>query len=201
MKNLLSYQSSEYDCGPVSITNGIRYLFHREEIFPEIIKFIMLYCMDTCNETGELCRHGTSPAAMNYMANWLNRFGQMRSFPIRCQYLSGESVTATPESPVLSALAQGGVVVLQLYLEVRHYVLLTGIEKDYVLMFDPYYEEEDDPEFDAEYREEGIRFINDRPKQANRAVSMERLNRTGNGYYEMGEPSAREALLMFNDSK
>lgn len=50
MKNLLNYQSSEYDCGPVSIINGIRYLFHREEVFPDVVKFVMLYCMDTYNE-------------------------------------------------------------------------------------------------------------------------------------------------------
>ena len=65
-------------------------------------------------------------------------------------------------------------------------------------MFDPFYEEEDDPEFDEEYSEEGITFINDRPKKANRAISLERINRTGNGYYEMGEFSEREALILFN---
>ncbi len=43
MKNLLNYQSSEYDCGPVSLTNAIRYLFDREVIYPDIIKYIMLY--------------------------------------------------------------------------------------------------------------------------------------------------------------
>ena len=59
MKNLLNYQTTEYDCGPVSILNGIRYLFEREEIFPDLVKFIMLYCMDTYNEAGELCKHGT----------------------------------------------------------------------------------------------------------------------------------------------
>ena len=47
MKNLLNYQSSEYDCGPVSLTNAIRYLFDREVIYPDIIKYIMLYCLDT----------------------------------------------------------------------------------------------------------------------------------------------------------
>ena len=50
MKNYLNYQSSEYDCGSVSITNGIRYLFDREEISPDILKCIMLYTMDTYNE-------------------------------------------------------------------------------------------------------------------------------------------------------
>lgn len=200
MKNLLNYQSSEYDCGPVSIINGIRYLFHREEVFPDVVKFVMLYCMDTYNEAGELCKHGTSPAAMNYIASWLNHFGQIKDFPIRCEYLSGEAVTLTPDSSILEALKKGGVVVLRLYLEVGHYVLLTGLEGDSVLIFDPYYEEEDDPEFDQEYLEEGISFINDRPKQANRRISLERLNRTGKGYYEMGDLPCREALIMFNDT-
>ena len=54
------------------------------------------------------------------------------------------------------------------------------------------------PEFDAEYYTEGISFINDQPKKANRAISMERLNRFSKGYYEMGEFSCREALIMFN---
>lgn len=60
MKNVLNYQTSEYDCGPVSFLNGVRYLFDREEIFPDIVKFIMLYTLDTYNTKGELCRRGTS---------------------------------------------------------------------------------------------------------------------------------------------
>ena len=45
MKNLLIYQSTEYDCGPTTLTNAIRYLFDREEIYPDIVKYIMLYCL------------------------------------------------------------------------------------------------------------------------------------------------------------
>ena len=41
MKNLLIYQSTEYDCGPTTLTNAIRYLFDREEIYPDIVKYIM----------------------------------------------------------------------------------------------------------------------------------------------------------------
>lgn len=198
MKNLLNYQSSEYDCGPVSLINGLRYLFDREEIFPDVIKFIMLYCMDTYNEAGEICKHGTSPAAMNYLASWLNHFGEVKGFPVCCEYMSGEIVSLTPDSPVIQALQQGGVVVLRLFLEVAHYVLLTGIEGDRVLLFDPYYEEEDAPDFDEEYKTEEISFIHDQPKKANRSVSMERINRFSKGYYEMGEFSCREALIIFN---
>ena len=86
-------------------------------------------------------------------------------------------------------------------LECWHYVLLTGISDDRVLLFDPYYEEEGDPEFDEEYNTEEIRFLYDTPKQANRSVSIERLNRTDTDYYQMGAPKGREAVIMVNTGK
>lgn len=198
MKNLLNYQSSEYDCGPVTLTNGIRYLFEREDIYPDIIKYIMLYCLDSYNEAGEIGKHGTSATAMMFLSNWLNQFGMMKKFPISCEFLSGNDVKITQDSPILCALQQGGVVVLRLFLDVGHYVLLTGIEDDSIYLFDPYYEEEDDPELDSEYSEPGITFISDQPKRANRLISIERLNRTTEGYYEMGPYDIREAVIMFN---
>ena len=82
MKNPLNYQTSEYDCGPVSLLNGIRFLFDRETIYPDLVKFIMLYCMDCYNDCGELCKHLTSAAAMNYMSSLLNHFGFVIKFPI-----------------------------------------------------------------------------------------------------------------------
>lgn len=196
MKNLLNYQSSEYDCGPICLLNGIRYLFEREEIYPDIIKFIMLYCMDTYNEAGELCKHGTSAAAMNYMASWMNHFSEVRQFPIHCEFFSGESVCIIPQCRITDALNNGSIVVVRVFLEVAHYVLLTGIDGDRVLLFDPYYEESDDPDLDQEYLCDEISFITDQPKKANRSVSMTRLNGMGTDYYEMGEPACREALIM-----
>ncbi|MCM1136828.1 MAG: peptidase C39 [Clostridium sp.] len=198
MKNLLNYQTSEYDCGPVSILNGIRYLFEREDIYPDLVKFIMLYCMDTYNEAGELCKHGTSPAAMSYMTCWLNHFSERKNFPLRCEHYSGEVVTLAPGSPIWTALEQGGVVVVYLYLEVGHYVLLTGLDGDRVLLFDPFYEELDDPDLDEEYSTDEIHFICDQPKKCNRSVAIDRINRTSKDYYEMGEISRREALVMYH---
>ncbi len=201
MKNPLNYQSSEYDCGPVSLINGIRYLFDREAVFPDVIKFITLYCMDTYNDAGEICKRGTSPAAMDYICNWLNHFSQVKEFPIHCEHITAEEVIITPDSKIMNALKNGGVVVLRLFLEVSHYVLLTGIEDDRILLFDPYYEEESDPDFDEEYKTDEIRFVYDLPKKANRSVSIKRLNSTGTDYYEMGDYSCREALLMFHTSE
>ena len=197
MKNLLNYQTSEYDCGPVTLLNGIRYLFDREEIYPDMVKFIMLYCMDSYNEAGEICKRGTSPAAMNYITSWLNHFSEVKRFPLYCEFFTGEEVVIEPGSRITSALEKGGVVLLRLFLEVPHYVLLTGTAEDRILLFDPYYEEEDDPEFDEEYQTDEIRFLYDCPKKANRSVTMERLNRTTKGYYEMGCYPCREALIMY----
>ena len=95
MKNLLNYQSSEYDCAPVSVTNGIRYLFEREEIYPDMIKGVMIYGMDSYNDQGEPCKYGTSPACMEFMADWLTRFGQMHNFPISCHTVSGDMYSFT----------------------------------------------------------------------------------------------------------
>lgn len=198
MKNLLNYQTSEYDCGPVCLINGIRYLFHREDIYPDMVKFIMLYGMDNYNAEGELCKRGTSSAAISYMASWLNHFGEVRKFPIHCEHLCGDEVTITPGSRITEALRQGAAVLVHLFLEVPHYVLLTGVEDDRILLFDPYYEELDDPDLDEEYKTDEIRFILDQPKKANRSVSMERLNRITTDYYEMGDYPCRQAIIMYN---
>ena len=198
MKNLLNYQSSEYDCGPVSLTNAIRYLFDREMIYPDIIKYIMLYCLDSYNEKGESGKHGTSASAMMFLSSWLNQFGQVKSFPIACEFLAGEDVYMSQSSKIIEALQQGGAVVLRLYLDVGHYVLLTGIEGDDICLFDPYYEELDDPELDPEFFGDGISFITDQPKRANRRISIQRLNRQTQGFYEMGPIDFREAVIVFN---
>lgn len=198
MKNMLNYQSSEYDCGPVSLTNAIRYLFEREVIYPDIIKYIMLYCLDSYNEAGEVGKRGTSASAMMFLSNWLNQFGKMKSFPVSCEFLSGKDVHLNKNSRILESLQRGGVVVLRLFLDVAHYVLLTGVEGDCLYLFDPYYEELDDPDLDQEYFSEGITFITDQPKRANRLVSIKRLSRLTEAYYEMGPYESREAVIMFN---
>ncbi|MBQ7795561.1 MAG: peptidase C39 [Lachnospiraceae bacterium] len=201
MKNYLNYQSTEFDCGPVSLLNGVRYLFDREEIPPDLVKFIMLYCMDAYNSKGELCKSGTSWAAMRFMAKWMNDFSQNKNFPINCTFLGLEDIVFEKGHRVYEFIKQGGVVVLHLFLEVPHYVLVTDVEEDHVLLFDPYYEEYDAPDFDQEYLVDGISFIFDQPKKANRRVSLERLNRFTTGYYEMGPYECREAVLIERTSQ
>lgn len=198
MKNMLIYQSTEYDCGPITLTNAIRYLFEREEIYPDIVKYIMLYCLDSYDEKGEIGKHGTSATAMMFLSNWLNQFGKMKSFSISSTFLSKEEVTLTPNSRIISALQEGGAVLLRVYLDVGHYILLTGLNGDSAYVFDPYYEELDAPDLSREYFDEGISFITDQPKRANRLISLKRLSSQNTGFYEMGPVCDHEAVILFN---
>ena len=63
MKNPLRYQLSEYDCGPTSMLNALAFLFEREDIPPEAVRNIMLYCLDCYGSDGVSGKSGTSCAA------------------------------------------------------------------------------------------------------------------------------------------
>lgn len=116
MKNPLHYQLTEYDCGPTSLLNAVNYLFEREEIPPEIVRNIMLYCLDCYGHAGHL--------------------------PIRCRYITGEAVHLGQNGALRDALQRGGAAVVLVDFEGWHYVLLTQIQGDSVYLFDPYYREQ-----------------------------------------------------------
>ena len=59
MKTPLHYQMTEYDCGPISMMNAIIFLFDREQIPPDLIRNIMLYCLDGYGAEGAPGRSGT----------------------------------------------------------------------------------------------------------------------------------------------
>lgn len=78
-KNPLHYQLTEYDCGPTAMLDAISYLFQREEIPPEIIRNVMLYCLDCYNMEGTPGKSGTSHMAMMFLSNWLKQFSRVGS--------------------------------------------------------------------------------------------------------------------------
>ena len=45
----LSFQISEFDCGPVSLLNALSRLFDRKLIQPCMIKAIYSYTLDNCD--------------------------------------------------------------------------------------------------------------------------------------------------------
>lgn len=193
MKNPLNYQMTDYDCGPTTLFNALTFLFKREEIPPDVIKYIMLYCLDAYNDKGEYGKNGTSCMAMMFLSGWLNQFGKVKHFPVQCEYLRGQDVYIENGSPIVNGLLQGGAVVVRLRYDVWHYVLFTGVSDREIYFFDPYYRKQS-------FRKEGIEIITDQPQKCNRKVSFDILNNTGRGMYALGPQDIREAVLIYNRS-
>jgi hypothetical protein len=192
MKNQLSYQTSEYDCGPTTLTNAIRYLFERDEIVPEIIKTISLYTLDTYDNNGEYGKSGTSCMAMMFLSNWFNHFGKIKKFPIYTEILLEKKVWVSQNSKIIECLQQGGTVILCVWLgDVKHYVLLTDIDGDYLCLFDPY-------DWEEPVDGDSIIKIEDNPKKMNRKVKMNIINDENDSFYALGLVNDREAMLLYN---
>ena len=191
MKNPLSYQTTEYDCGPTTLTNAVSFLFEREEIPPDVIKAITLYCLDGYNKKGEMGKSGTTAMAMMFLSNWFNQFGKIKKFPIYSEFLKPEDVYMSRDCKIAECLQQGGAVVARLMLGGWHYVLLTGIDNENIYLFDPYYRKNP-------FKEDGIDMIRTEPTKYNRKVRFDIFNSTGKGYYAFGPEAEREATLIYN---
>lgn len=197
MKNYLYYQTSEYDCGPTTLCNAMRYLYGREELSPEILKAIFMYTLDAYNEKGEVGRHGTSRMAMKFLSSWFNQFGKSTNFPIHSEFLVDNQVYVSSNSMITSCLQQRGVVVARVLLEGDgHYVLLTGLEDGMVSLFDPY-----DMSYDKDLAFQGVKIVEDQPKKFNRLVKPEIMNSVIERTYSFGAMNAREAMLIYNTDK
>ncbi len=192
MKNQLSYQTSEYDCGPTTLINAIRYLYDREEILPEILKSISLYTLDAYDENGVCGKSGTSCMAMLFLSHWLNQFGRVKKFPICTEIIQKENLWIGPGSKILECISQGGVAILCVWLgEVKHYVLITDVEEEYLCLFDPY-------DWEEPVDGDSVIKVGDQPKKMNRKVKIVVINSEGNGFYALGRKEDREAMLLFN---
>lgn len=192
MNNPLRYQITEYDCGPTSMLNAVSYLFPRETIPPEIIRSIMLYCLDCFGADGACGKCGTSCMAMMFLSNWINGFGQVGHLPISSQYLSGREVCFSQNSRLRDALHRGGAAVVRVDLEGWHYVLLTDIRDEQVYLFDPYYRAEP-------FQDAALQMVTDRPTEYNRIVPVRYFEREVQDVYAFGPVEGREAVLLFNE--
>ena len=195
MKTPLHYQISEYDCGPTSMLNAMSFLFSREELPPEILRNTMLYCLDCYGKEGHPGKSGTSCMAMMFLSNWLDGLGKAGLLPVSSRYLRGEEVFIGEGSRLNDTLCRKGVAVVRLWFEVEHYVLMTGVEDEEILLFDPYYQEEA-----FEGAESPVRIDLAHPLWYNRCAPFSFFNRETQELYALGKKDAREAVLLFNDT-
>ena len=193
MKNRLITQTTEYDCGPTSVVNALRFLYAREELPPCLVKGVWTLCNDTFNMQGEHGKRGTSRAAMRYLCSWLNGFAEGCQFPIRAAYQDGDDAVIAPGSLVETCLMQGGAAVVRCWSEhYRHYVLLTQLlEGNRVGIFDPY----DEPD-ELVSQAPGLKIVHGE-KYYNLILPMETMNLHGQTNYALGDTEDREILMLW----
>lgn len=179
MKTPLRYQLTQFDCGPTSFTNAIAYLLEREEIAPELPKFISSVTLDRHHGVG--APGGTSRHAMRFLAHWINDCARATGMPLEAVHLRDDDVTLCKGSRALEWLLAGGVIVASCWVSVDHYVLITGADLDdggeplRFRVFDPWYEAPEEA-FDAEGKLAGTKpdevvFVDDAPFSHNRIVA------------------------------
>ena len=137
-KTPLDYQITEYDCGTTTLLNALRYLFKRNEISPEIYKYIMLYTLDKSNILGEIGKGGTSVFALEILCKWLNENAKNKNMNINCESLSKGEISIYNKT-LENKINNGAVAIVRLYQDCEHYCLLTKLDDEYAYLFDPYY--------------------------------------------------------------
>lgn len=187
MKTPLRYQITEFDCGSVSLLNCITFLFKREEIPAELVKAISSYTLDCYDEHGNLGQKGTSRDAVQYLSRWLVNFSKSKAFGLSCNYLSGQKVTL---EEIRNCISNGGCVNLRTYQGCEHYVSLTGIDDNYVYIFDPYYYPESHYHSNPQ-----ISCSLSNPFSFNRKVSLDRFLSTRKSEFSLGPIDKRECVL------
>lgn len=193
MKSPLRYQITEFDCGAISLTNCLIYLFEREEIPAELIRNINLYTLDCYDEKGNLGQKGTSREAVKFISRWITDYSKNRDFGVKFQYLEKDKVSL---DVIEKCLKKGGCVNLRTYLECDHYVTLTGVDKDYIYLFDPYYEPVED------YKDDEFVEINyENPFKYNKKVKKERFTSDKKLDFALGPVELRECVLVTKKKK
>lgn len=171
--------------------NAVSFLFEREQIPPELIRNIMLFSLDAFSPDGAFGKSGTSCTAMMFLSNWLSGFGQAGRLPITTEYYTGDRVYMGQQSPITDALHRGGAVVVRLFLDEWHYVLLTGERDGRVYLFDPYYVTEG-------FNDSSVVTDVDHPFAYNRVVPQSMLNGEAQTLYAFAEQEGREAVVLYN---
>lgn len=188
MKTPLRYQITEFDCGTISLTNCLIYLFEREDIPAELIKAISTYTLDCYDEFGNLGNKGTSRQAVEYLSKWITNYCNSKNLGLKCEYLNGKNVDFEKIKQCLDA---GGCVNLRTYQECEHYVTLTGYDNNFVYLFDPYYQTENEYSSDGE-----IEAILCEPFKFNRKVTHKRFIEKTKNEFALGPITKREAVLI-----
>lgn len=191
MKTPLAYQITEYDCGQATLLNAMRYLFKRGEVPPVVIKYITQYTLDTVGQNGQIGLCGTSPHAIEYLANWINNNNSSLNIDIKAKILRKNEVDINNAS-LSDCIKRGGVAIFRVWSDCEHYVLCTKTDEKNAYIFDPYYLDEREYDDDLE-----CTMVFDKPFEYNRIVSKKRFNSLSKNDFSFVKNEESKILLLY----
>lgn len=191
MKTPLAYQITEYDCGQATLLNAMRYLFKRGEVPPVVIKYITQYTLDTVGQNGQIGLCGTSPHAIEYLANWINNNNSSLNIDIKAKILRKNEVDINNAS-LSDCIKRGGVAIIRVWSDCEHYVLCTKMDEKNAYIFDPYYLDEREYDDDLE-----CTMVFDKPFEYNRIVSKKRFNSLSKNDFSFVKNEESKILLLY----
>lgn len=181
MKTPLSFQITEYDCGPTSLLNALRFLYNRQEIPVEIIKEIY---KDTLDQD----YNGTSRDAIKKLSEKINEIKGDKILNIHSSYLAKKDVNI---HMIKNCLDNKGVALYRTFQSGEHYSIITKIGKRHAYIFDPYYVSASYFKGDKEVK----KYFN-HPFTYNRRVTLKRFNSEKKENFALGPIEGREVLLL-----
>ena len=191
MKTPLAYQITEYDCGQATLLNAMRYLFKRGEVPPVVIKYITQYTLDTVGQNGQIGLCGTSPHAIEYLANWKNNNNSSLNIDIKAKILRKNEVDINNAS-LSDCIKRGGVAIFRVWSDCEHYVLCTKMDEKNAYIFDPYYLDEREYDDDLE-----CTMVFNKPFEYNRIVSKKRFNSLSKNDFSFVKNEESKILLLY----
>lgn len=137
MRSPLRYQSTDGDCFPTSVLNGLNWLVEFRRIPGVVLQHVYLYTLDGVGRGGSL-GNSTTAEAGRLLAEWLNSY-RTETFKVEVEYLEEEAVHLRPGSALLSCLARGGVAICDINLSrtTVHSILALQADKEWIYFWDP----------------------------------------------------------------
>ena len=132
MQNAFSYQLSEYDCAPTCFNNALSYFLKREEIPVTVLKNIGKFTLDCLDKTTIIGHCGTTINGLKKLVKKLNK----SHLKLNISILENNNVNL---KNIRNSIDKKGCIMLLTNLEgVKHYILITKYDNDYIYTFDPY---------------------------------------------------------------
>lgn len=189
MKTPLIYQQTEYDCGEVAIKNALSCLYEREEMPLELVYILSSYSVACYGEDGELLDNSFSKNILFFVASWIRDYAKEKHISLSSKYLAKSEVNLLT---IKKSILSGGVLVFKAIKRKPHFITITGIDDEFVYIFDPMYSEN--------LNLSNIVIVEDRPFKYNRKITISEFVKDKRNGLTLGVEANREALVLIRNN-